>query len=139
MKWNPYLVFDGRCKEAFEFYERSLGGKLVAMIPYADTPAREHMPASTGGRIMHARLVLSDQTLMGSDAHPEMPYDGIKGCDVAVQVNTADEAEQLFAALAEGGSIQMPMSETFWAIRFGMVTDRFGVPWMINCEKPTGA
>ncbi|MFO0877604.1 MAG: VOC family protein [Gemmataceae bacterium] len=135
MQWNPHLVFDGRCKEAFEFYERTLGGKVTAMIPYSDTPARDHMPASTGSRIMHARLALNDQVLMGCDAHPEMPYDGIRGCDVAMQVSSPAEAERLFAALAEGGTITMPIGETFWADRFGMVTDRFGVPWMINCMK----
>jgi PhnB protein len=139
MKWNPYLAFNNQCREAFEFYEKCLGGKIVAMIPYGDTPAREHMPASTGARIMHARIVLGDQVLMGCDAHPEMPYDGIRGCDVAVQVKTPDEAERLFAALSEGGTVQMPIGETFWSLRFAMLTDRFGVPWMINCEKPAGA
>jgi PhnB protein len=140
MRWNPHLTFDGRCKEAFEFYERCLGGKVVAMIPYGDTPAREHVPAGTEARIMHARIVLGDQVLMGCDAHPDgsggMPYEGVKGCDVAVQVKTAAEAERLFAALSEGGTVQMPIGETFWAQRFGMLTDQFGVPWMINCEKP---
>ena len=91
MRWNLHLAFDGRCKEAFEFYEKCLGGKVVAMIPYADTPAKEHMPADTGARIMHARFVLGDQVLMGCDAHPAMPYDGIRGCDVAVQVETPAE------------------------------------------------
>ena len=137
MQWNPHLAFDGRCKEAFEFYEKCLGGKIVAMIGYGDTPAKEHMPPDTGARIMHARLVLGDQVLMGCDAHPEVPYDGIRGNDVAVHVGAADEAERLFAALSEGGTVQMPIGETFWAVRFGMLTDRFGVPWMINCEKPT--
>lgn len=136
MQWNPYLAFNNQCKEAFEFYERCLGGKVVAMIPYVDTPAKEHMPANTGARIMHARLVLGDQVLMGCDAHPEMPYDGIRGNDVAVQVETPAEAERLFAALSDGGTVQMPIGETFWSVRFGMLTDRFGVPWMINCEKP---
>src|SRR6478609_7514203 len=136
MKWNPYLAFNNQCKEAFEFYEKCLGGKIVAMIGYGDTPAKEHMPANTGARIMHARLVLGDQVLMGCDAHPEMPYDGIRGNDVAVQVETPAEAERLFAALSEGGTVQMPIGETFWGVRFGMLTDRFGVPWMIHCEKP---
>src|SRR3954453_18959846 len=104
MKWNPYPAFNNQCREAFEFYEKCLGGKIVAMIRYVDTPAKEHMPANTGARIMHARLVLGGQVLMGCDAHPEIPYDGIKGCDVAVQVGAADEAKRLFAALSEGGT-----------------------------------
>jgi uncharacterized glyoxalase superfamily protein PhnB len=94
MQWNPYLALDGRCKEAFKFYEKCLGGKIVAMIPYVDTLAKEHMPASTGARIMHARLVLGDQVLVGCDAHPEMPYDGIRGCDVAVQVETPGQRHE---------------------------------------------
>jgi len=71
MQWNPHLAFDGRCKEAFEFYEKCLGGKVVAMIPYGDTPAKEHMPAGTGARIMHARIVLGDQVLMGCEGSCE--------------------------------------------------------------------
>jgi PhnB protein len=135
MQWNPYLFFDGRCKEAFEFYERCLGGKVVAIIPYGDTPAKEHVPPGTEARIMHARINLGTQVLMGGDTHPAMGYEGVKGCDVAVQVGTAAEAERLFNALAEGGTVTMPLQETFWSVRFGMLTDRFGVPWMINCEK----
>ncbi|QEG32444.1 3-demethylubiquinone-9 3-methyltransferase [Gemmata obscuriglobus] len=103
MKWNPHIAFNNQCREAFEFYEKHLGGKIVAMIGYGDTPAKDHMPADTGARIIHARLVLGDQVLMGCDAHPAMPYDGIRGCDVAVQVETPGEAERLFAALSEGG------------------------------------
>jgi PhnB protein len=105
------------------------------MIPYGDTPAKKHMPAGTGARIMHARIVPGDQVLMGWDAHPEMPYEGIKGCDVTAQVKTPAEAERLFAALSEGGAVTMPIGETFWAVRFGMLVDKFGVPWMVNCEK----
>jgi PhnB protein len=139
MKWNPHLTFDGRCKEAFEFYEKCLGGKVVAMVGYADMPDAQDLPAVLRGRIMHARLVRGDQVLMGCDAHPEMgTYEGVKACDVAVQVETPAEAERLFAALSEGGAVQMPIGETFWSARFGMLTDRFGVPWMINCEKAAG-
>jgi PhnB protein len=102
MKWNPHLAFDGRCKEAFEFYERCLGGKIVAMLGYADMPNAQDVPADMRGRIMHSRIVLRDQVLMGCDAHPDIPYEGIRGCDVAVQVETPAEAERLFAVLSEG-------------------------------------
>ncbi len=139
MQWSPYLAFDGRCREAFECYEKWLGGKVVAMIPYGDMPTKEHVPTGSEARIMHARLVLGDQVLMGGDSHPKIPYQGIKGCSVAVQVKTQAEAERLFAALAEGGTVTMPIGETFWAVRFGMLVDKFGVPWMINCEKPSPA
>jgi PhnB protein len=86
---------------------------------------------------MHARLVVGNQVLMGSDAHAGQPYEGVKGISVAVQVDTPDEAERLFKALSENGTIVMPIQETFWAVRFGMLTDQYGVPWMINCEKPS--
>lgn len=135
MQWNPYLAFNGQCEAAFNFYERCLGGKIVAMIPYGDTPSNEHVPAGHERKIMHARLNLGNQVLMGGDAHPAHPYEGVKGCSVAVQVKTPAEAERLFGALAENGTVTMPLGETFWAQRFGMLTDQFGVPWMINCEK----
>jgi PhnB protein len=138
MQWNPYLAFNGNCKEAFEFYEKVLGGKIIAMMGYADMPGAQDLPPGMIGRIMHARLVLADQVLMGCDAHPDIRYDGIRGCDIAVQVKTAEEAERLFVALSEGGTVTMPIGETFWTVRFGMLTDRFGVAWMINCEKPAG-
>ena len=135
MQWNPYLQFNGNCEAAFQFYERCLGGTIVVMMPYGDTPAAEHVPADLRGKIMHARLAVGGQLLMGNDAHPGKPYEGIKGCSVALQADTPDEAERLFNALAENGTIVMPLAETFWAARFGMLTDQFGVPWMINCEK----
>jgi PhnB protein len=137
MLWNPYLHFDGRCKEAFEFYAQCLGGKIVAMMSYGEMPGHD-VPAEQRSRIMHARLVAGDQVLMGGDSPPSIRHEGIRGCSIAVQVGTAAEAERLFAALAEGGAVRMPLAETFWAVRFGLVTDRFGVPWMINCDKTAG-
>lgn len=135
MQWNPYLAFDGQCETAFKFYERCLGGKIVAMIPFGDTPAADHVPGEHRDRIMHARLIAGSQVLMGGDAHAGHPFEGIKGCSVAVQVDTPEEAERLFKALSENATITMPLGETFWAARFGMLTDQFGVPWMVNCEK----
>jgi PhnB protein len=135
IQWNPYLAFNGQCETAFQFYERCLGGKIVGMVPFGDTPSAEHVPQDHRAKIMHARLVVGNQVLMGSDAPPGRPYEGIKGCSVAVQVNSPDEAERLFNALSENATITMPLQETFWAVRFGMLTDQFGVPWMINCEK----
>lgn len=135
MQLIAYLNFNGDCKEAFEFYEKCLGGKIVAMVPFGETPAGGHVPAASRGQIMHARLVVGDQVLMGSDCTPQHPYQGVTGCAVALVTNDPAEGERIFNALADGGSIQMPYQETFWAVRFGMVTDRFGVPWLINCEK----
>jgi len=73
--------------------------------------------------------------LMGSDNHPAQPYEGVKGCSVSLSVDSIKEAERIFAALSDGGQVTMPLAQTFWAVRFGMLVDRFGVPWMINCEK----
>ena len=136
MQLNAYLTFDGQCEAAFKFYERCLGGKIDAMMPFGDTPAGEHVPPGYRDRIMHARLVVGDQVLMGSDSLPAHPYEGVKGCSVSINVTGADEAERLFAELSEGGTVQMPLQETFWAVRFGMFVDRFGVPWMVNCGRP---
>jgi PhnB protein len=135
MKWNPYLTFDGRCEAAFKFYEKCLGGKIVAMLPFGDTPACDHVPADHRGKIMHGRLVAGDQVLMGSDTTPEHPYEGVKGCSVAIQFNDPAEAERVFQALATNGTVTMPIQQTFWAVRFGMLVDQFGVPWMVNCEE----
>jgi PhnB protein len=105
------------------------------MIPFGDTPSGEHVPAEHRGKIMHARLHAGSQVLMGGDAHAGDSYEGVKGSSVAVQLDTPAEAERLFNALAEKATIVLPLTETFWAVRFGMLTDQFGVPWMINCEK----
>lgn len=141
MRINAYLIFDGQCEAAFEFYQQCLGGTLQAMLRFADAPAGSDdqpgcapMPAEYLNRIMHACLVVDGQTLMASDTGPQFPYEGIKGCSVSLNVDSIAEAERIFAALADKGTIQMPLGATFWAARFGMCTDRFGVPWMINCE-----
>jgi PhnB protein len=138
MQLNAYLNFDGRCEEAFQFYARCLGGTIDAMIPHAGTPAGEHVPAEWRDKIMHARLSVGDAVLMGSDS-PPADYSAPGGFAVALHVNDPSEAERVFAALAEQASVRMPIQETFWAKRFGMLTDRFGIPWMINCEGSTQA
>ncbi|QTF93503.1 VOC family protein [Halomonas sp. BM-2019] len=137
MLLNAYLIFDGDCRSAFEFYRRCLGGEIVAMHTYGEAPAEEAMPAASHDKIMHARLEVDGQVLMGSDNPPEcpVPYEGIKGIHLTLGVDTPEEAERLFSALADNGTVQMPLEETFWAKRFGMLVDRFGVAWMINCEK----
>jgi PhnB protein len=135
MQMNPYLTFKGQCEAAFKFYEKVLGGKIVAMMPHEGTPAADHVPAEWRSKIMHARLVLADdKVLMGSDAPPGM-YEEMKGFSVTLGIDKPAEAERIFQALAEDGTVRMPIQETFWATRFGMLTDRFGTPWMINCEK----
>lgn len=135
MKTNPYLLFTGQCEAAFKFYEAHLGGKIMTMMKHAGTPAEGQVPAEWNDKIMHGRIQLGDTVVMASDAppgHQEQP----KGFRLSLSFDKPAEAERVFAALAEGGSVEMPLAETFFAIRFAMLTDKFGVPWMINCEKP---
>jgi PhnB protein len=134
MQLIPYLNFDGQCEAAFKFYQQCLGGKIAAMSTYGETPAAEHMPRECHDRIIHARLILGNAVLMGSDCPPGY-FEEPKGISVSLQVDDPKEAERIFHALSQGGTVRMPIEETFWAARFGMLTDRFGVPWMINCEK----
>jgi PhnB protein len=135
MQLNPYLFFDGRCEAAFKFYAELLGGKIEAMLPHAGTPAEGHVPPEWGQKIIHARLKVGDMVLMGSDAPPDH-FDQPKGFSVNVGVTEPAEAERIFAGLAENGTVRMPLQQTFWATRFGMCVDRFGTPWMVNCEQP---
>lgn len=137
MKWNTYIFFGGDCRQAFVFYAKALDAQIVAMIPHSGTPAADHTPADWQDKILHARLVKGDNVLMGSDAPPDR-YDRAQGFNVNVSVEDPAEAERIFAALADGGTEIMPIGETFWAHRFGMLRDRFGIGWMVNCEKPTG-
>ena len=130
---NPYLFFDGNAAEAMRFYERTLNGKLQALMTYADMPGGcAQMPPGSESRVMHACLMFDGGMLMASDAMIGQPWDGVKGCSVALSCASNDEAQRVFSALAEGGQVTMPMDKTFWAERFGMVTDRFGTPWMVN-------
>ena len=134
MHINPYLIFDGRCEEAFRFYEKCFKGKIIAMLTHKGTPAEAHVPAAWIDKILHARLDIGDQVLMASDAPPGR-YEKPAGFSVSLQVKDPAEAERLFNALAEKGEIRMPLEKTFWSPRFGMLVDRFGIPWMINCEE----
>ena len=135
MQLNPYLVFNGNCEAAFKFYEKVLGGKIEAMLPHEGTPAAEHVPPEWRNKIMHARLSVGDKVLMGSDAPPEH-YEAMKGFSVTLGIDRPADAERIFHALAEKGTVRLPIQKTFWAARFGMLVDQFGTPWMINCEQP---
>lgn len=134
MQLNPYLNFNGQCETAFKFYEKSLGGKIEAMIPHEGTPAADHVPAEWRSKIMHARLTVGDLALMGSDVPPDR-YQKPQGFSVTLGVKDPAAAERIYHALAEKGTVKMPIQETFWAARFGMLVDQFGIPWMIDCEK----
>ena len=134
MKIVAYLNFDGQCEAAFKYYERLLGGKLEALMTFGSTPAAEGVPPSHKDKIMHARLVLAPgQELMGSDSPPGR-HQRPSGVHVSLLVDSIAEGERIFRGLADGGTIEMPFEQTFWAPRFGMAVDRFGTPWMVNCE-----
>jgi PhnB protein len=133
-----YLSFDGQCEAAFKCYESVLGGKILMMMRYADAPADAGVSQTPemATRIMHARLRVGDRLLMGGDAPPQYARKP-QGFCATVMVDDPAEAERIFRELGEGGNVQMPIGETFWARRFGVLIDRFGTPWMVNCEKST--
>ncbi|HSZ96698.1 MAG TPA: VOC family protein [Bradyrhizobium sp.] len=133
MQLNPYLFFNGNCADAFKFYEKCLGDKIVTMMTHEGTPAAEQVPANWREKIIHARMTVGDQVLMGSDAPPDR-YAPMKGFGVSFAVDSPADAERIFKALSEKGAVGMPMQQTFFAVRFGMVVDQFGTPWMITCE-----
>jgi PhnB protein len=131
-----YLSFDGQCEAAFRYYEEVLRGKILVMMRHADAPAGAGVPQTPemANRIMHARLKVGDRLLMGGDA-PKQFASTPQGFCVSIIVDDPTDADRIFHALAQGGTVKMPISETFWARRFGMLIDRFGTPWMVNCEK----
>lgn len=134
MQIIPYLNFDGECATAFKFYEQCLGGKIIEMMKYGDSPMAEQTPPELRDKIMHVSLKVGDLELMGSDAPPSF-FDKPQGFNVNLSFDNVAEAERVYQALAENGTIKMPLQESFWAVRWGMLIDQFGTPWMINCAK----
>jgi len=134
MQLNAYLNFNGDCETAFKFYEECLGGKIVRMQTHGDSPMADQVPVGWRDRIIHARLDVGATVLLGSDARPEH-YQKPQGLSVSLSVAKPEDAERIFKALAENGTVQMPIQKTFWSARFGMVVDRFGIPWMVNCDQ----
>jgi PhnB protein len=134
MQVTPYLTYNGQCEEAFKFYEQCLGGKIVMLLTHGESPTADQIAPDWHKTIMHARLELGGQALMGSDSPPEYQEE-MKGFYVSLSIDKPAEAERIYNALAENGKINMPLQQTFWAHRFAMLIDRFGTPWMINCEK----
>jgi PhnB protein len=135
MQINAYLSFGGRCEEAFQFYEQLLGGKIEGLFRYAGTPMESHMPPEWGNKIMHATLTVDQNQIMGADTAGQGEVPAKRFC-MSIGLKDPQEATRIFNGLAEGGTITMPLQTTFWAALFGMATDRFGIPWMINCEAP---
>lgn len=136
MKLNPYLNFNGNCEEAMQRYAEILGGEITAMMRFDEMPGEQHFPDDMAKKIAHARLVVGGTVLMASDAHASH-YAPMQGSLVTLNIPEPDKAEAVYQALLDGGSAVMPLEETFWAHKFGILVDRFGTRWMINCEKPS--
>lgn len=134
MQLNPHLSFNGHCEAAFRFYEKCLGGHITVMMTYGESPASGQVPADWRQKIIHATLTLGSQRLTGADTLPDH-YRKPQGLSVLLSIGDPVEADRIFHALAEDGTTELAIQETFWARRFGMLTDQFGTPWMINCEK----
>ena len=145
MQFVPYLNFDGNCAEAFAFYQQVFKGNIVHQSTFGEMPPGEGMPpmpAEASKRIMHVHLQVGEQALMGSDTVPGAdetcggPYQKPQGLWVSIGVADNTEGRRVFDALAQGGEVTMPFEKTFWSPGFGMVTDRFGTPWMVNVSSP---
>jgi PhnB protein len=134
MQLNPCLTFNGQCEAAFKFYEQCLGGNIQTMMTWGDSPMADQVPSEWRDRIIHATLIVGETALMGGDA-PIDRYEEPRGFSVTIQINEPAEAERIFNALAENGTVTMPIQQTFWTVRFGMCVDRFGIPWMVNCLR----
>ncbi len=136
MQVQPYLFFEGRCEEALEFYRTALGAEVTVLMRFRESPdplPPGMVPTGSEDKVMHASFRLGEATLMASDGRCSGgPRFG--GCSIALTVPDAATAERLFAALAEGGQVQMPLGPTFFSPSFGTVADRFGVPWMIVAD-----
>ena len=133
MQMTTYLSFRGQCEEAFSCYEATLGGRLGPIFRYLGTSLASQVPADWQDKVMHGSMTIGDQVLMAADVAPE-GYEEPKGISLSLQMNDTSEAERVFNALAQGGRIVLPLEKTFWAARFGMLVDRFGIPWLINCD-----
>jgi PhnB protein len=131
---NPYIFFNGRCAEAFKFYEKLLGGKIEQLLPYGDMAKQVPAGEAVRDKIMHAALKVGDSMLMGSD-NGMGTYSTPQSFRVSITMKTPAEAERVFAGLSEDGNVTMPMQQTFFSARFGQLTDKFNIPWMVNCEQ----
>jgi PhnB protein len=138
MRMNPYLSFRGDCEAALTYYAQHLGGTLGPIFRYAGSPMAGDVPDDWQDKVMHGSVTFGDYVVMGGDVAPER-YEKPQGFSLSLQITSTSEAERIFGLLSAEGMILVPLEQTFWAARFGMVVDRFGVPWMINCEEAAQA
>jgi PhnB protein len=136
MKLSPCisLHFDGRCEAAFKFYEGCLGGKIAFMLKWGDSPMADQAPPQWREKILHARLTLGNADVVGGDVLPEH-YHKPGGVSLLLSLDDSVVAERIFQALAENGTVTIPLQKTFWALRYGGVVDQFGIPWEVNCGE----
>jgi PhnB protein len=134
MQLSTHLQFNGQCEAAFRFYEKCLGGKITFLMTYGESPMAQEAPPDWQKKIVHASFALGEQALSGADSWAEH-YHAPQGFSVVLEIKAPAEADRVFHALAENATVQMCIQETFWAQRFGMLVDQFGIPWMINCSK----
>lgn len=130
---QPYLMFGGRCEEALEFYRSALGAQIDMLMRYKDSPEAPPpgmLPPGFDNKVMHASFRIGDNIIMASDGCEEGQH--FSGFSLSIAVATEAEADRFFTALCDGGQVQMPPGKTFWSPRFGMLTDRFGISWMVN-------
>jgi len=133
MEMTAYLSFKGDCEAAFKFYERCLGAEPGAIFRYAGSPMVDQVPEDWSDKVMHGSLTVGGQVIMAADVAPEQ-YEEPKGFSLSLQMKNVEDAERIFRDLATEGRVVLSLEKTFWAERFGMVVDRFGIPWLINCE-----
>jgi len=134
MQVNVHLNFAGQCESAFKFYEKYLGGKIVVMMTWGESGMAEQSPPAWHAKILHATLALDGCRLTGCDVLPDS-YEKPQGFSVFLRIDTPDATERVFGLLAQNGTVRVPLQQTFWALRFGMVVDQFGTPWLIQCAK----
>ena len=134
MQLSPCVNFNGQCEAAFKFYEQCLGGKIQTMMTWGDSPMADQVRSEWRDKIVHASLIVGETSLLASDAPPDS-YEAPRGISVTIHIKDVADAERIFKALAENGTVQMPFAPTFWSAGFGMCVDRFGIPWMINTEQ----
>ncbi|HEV7388465.1 MAG TPA: glyoxalase/bleomycin resistance/extradiol dioxygenase family protein [Gemmatimonadaceae bacterium] len=132
---SAYLSFKGDCEDAFKFYEEVFGAKPGLIFRYGDTPMADVVPEGWDTRVMHGSVTIGRQVLEGADVPPDR-YDEPQGFSLSLSIPGVQAAEAVFERLATGGRVVYQIEKTFWSERFGMVVDRFGIPWMINCETP---
>ena len=135
MKLYTYLNYGGNCRQAFEFYEKHLGGKITMLTTHGEVPDPSKVPPEWKNAVLHARIDMGDTTILGADIPPDR-FQPMRSAYLSLMADSVEDAERLYALLTEGGQIFMPMEETFFASRFAMLRDRFGTSWMLLHERP---